>query len=218
MTNLPPNLKRRLEAEDQYIEALGNFVHAFARIEGILALALRVFSGVTGPIARAIFHGVRVDAAVNYIRRILEVTNAPADVKADFELAFTHLGDITRARNDILHYGVGLGTIWRSDDTIIESSPMIVTNKDFALTEDRIRETPVSAEILEQMMEDLDVIRAILFGHILLASGRKDDAKRFLGPARKHAWRYKPPRQSSHHGPRPPKPRKPRRPRRPSRE
>lgn len=208
MTKSKETVKHRLDEQHTYFEALGRFVQTFAETEIGIAMTLRTLAGVTKPVARAIFSGVRVETAMSFINRIMEVTSTSQPMRDDFQYAFTQLGHINQARNQILHYGVDLG--FTSDgEYVLQASDMIVSNKGFALTEDRIRETPISGEILDNMIHDLDIISCILMAQnmrVIAARSNDDYSTHLLAEAdrlmraRETAWRYKPVQPASRRG------------------
>lgn len=167
-----------------YWEALGHFVHQFAHVEKMLAAVLQHIAGIVGPISQAIFHGVRSEGARQYINRILEVTNHTQAVKDDFTFVFAQLAHITAARNSLLHYGTELN----------EGTEFISTNQFWALTSDRIKELPVSVDILNQMTADLEKISAHLAVHLVR---NWPDAMAGLADRLSRPWQYKPPPQAS---------------------
>jgi hypothetical protein len=183
---------------DHYFLALGRFIDKFAQAEKELLWVMRILCGVTDDLARAVFSGTRTDAATKYIIRILTIKplNPTIDqaIKRDAQYIFTQLGHINAARNSIVHYGTEFN----------ESENYITTNRTAALTADRIRETPISTKIIEDMIFDLEKItwhlRRIAFQYI-------SEIPDFLPPAWEGSatflrapWRYKPPPQSSQGG------------------
>jgi hypothetical protein len=165
-------------------QSLGRFVLTFALVEDNLQAALRICAGVTSEVARAIFSGTRVDAACSYIRRIAEAKNWSEDRKKEIDYIFRQTAEITRVRNDILHYGVS-----RSTDEGYTTSTELVAHM-----QDRIRKTSVSAEQLDAMSDDcLKIVVHLVVNFILDEATQKTvhdlgAASAVLG----RAWRYKP--------------------------
>jgi hypothetical protein len=89
-----------------YWQSLGRFIDAFSRVEQCLLWTLEVYSGVSTQVSRALFSGVRTDAAMGYINRILEATKATKTNRDHAQWLFTQLGHINKLRNDLVHYGV----------------------------------------------------------------------------------------------------------------
>jgi hypothetical protein len=199
------NASPKPDDTDAYYLALGRFIDKFAEAEKALLECLRVWSHMTTDTARAIFSGVRTEAASSYINRIIDVMTEAASpdpkikeklqaIKQDFQGVLTQLGHINATRNLIVHYG----TIFNTEGDHYTS------NKDWALTKERIRETPVSAQIMKQMTSDLEKIithcNVMSFRYIL----DFDNPFGILGPhlpdeaALKSPWQYKPAQQPSH--------------------
>jgi hypothetical protein len=132
-----------------YYEALGRFVDMFANVESAMAFTLWHYAKTPRHIARAVFSGVRIDAAIDLINRLIAVTDVSADLQKDLNYVFPQLKIINKARNDIYHYGA-------SGTTRLK-----------ALTEDRVRTFPVSSSILNDMSADLNKIILHLYtGHM----------------------------------------------------
>lgn len=165
---------------DAYMLALGEFISEFAWIEHLLFDLLRQEAGVDLLRAKALFSGVRIDAAKDLINRLHEVS----EIERDPELvrAFAQIGVITRMRNDLVHYG-------SSGDPDVEQ---FVSNHRTAHTARALRESLVSAEILEAMRMDLVQISLILMEALQwggpLTRAKKAEYLELAGSP----WRYKP--------------------------
>ncbi len=171
---------------DCFFESLVRFVSAFSEVEVNLQTVVWHFAGVSTPMAQAIFSNVRVDGAMNLISRIADAQNWSEERRTELRRVFSHLGEINKLRNDILHYGARLTgpDLWK------------VSNELFVHLPDRIRETQLSASILENATGDLHQIVAYL---VVAAWGDQMPAPvhaSFVETA-KHAWRYKPQQQVS---------------------
>lgn len=168
----------------QYWEALGNFVSMFSLVEENMQIALWRCARVKSPIAPAIFSGTRVDAASSYIKRIAEAENWPNRKRKELDDVFKQLGELTRVRNDILHYGASM----RGPEE------WVVSNKLVAHTQDRIRETKITPAILNIMTNDL---HKVIFHLIVLTSrGKRVRHPPIISEVLRRAWLYKPDRQS----------------------
>lgn len=88
-----------------YMFALGNFISMFSALEAKLQAALWKFAGVTPPGAQAVFSGVRVNGAMQFINRLADAQNWDKARKDELQFMFAQLGIINRLRNDLLHYG-----------------------------------------------------------------------------------------------------------------
>lgn len=173
-----------------YYETLGRFIQGFANTEGTINGALREFSKVTGPVARSIFSGTRAEAAKQLIIRILDAENYRQVIKDELKGVFDQLGLINAARNEIIHYGAQFE----------DADRFIVTNAARAHLPSRISTLVVSAEILEQMMDDLNKISLTIVVRVMDLSD-PEAASRFaeaLAPLLRRPWRYKPTKPVPH--------------------
>jgi hypothetical protein len=192
----PPTLQHY----DDYWHALGEFIQAFAEVEAEMQLLIWHETGVTGDMARAIFSGFRIDQAKDLINRVRETKGSGEDQR--LKRAFAQLTLITKARNDIVHFGakfVGDG--------------FTVSNELAAHVPNRLRQFEVSPTTLRAMRDDIATIRyaitvAGLEISLLGASPQEVEAQEPIVQMFKNfaddAWRYKPPL--------PPQPKTPRQP------
>jgi hypothetical protein len=173
-----------------YYETLGRFIQGFANAEGTINGALREFSKVTGPVARAIFSGTRAEAAKSLITRILDAENYSQGIKDELKNVFDQLGLINSARNDIVHYGTQFE----------ETDRFVVTNADRAHLPSRVSTMAVSSKILEQMMADLNKICLTVVVRVMALSDQKAASHlgRALGPLLQRPWQYKPTKPVPH--------------------
>jgi hypothetical protein len=98
-------------------------------VEADMQHALWRTAGVKSPIEPAIFSGTRIDAAASFIKRIAEAEGWPAKRRRTLDDVSAQLGEITRVRNDILHYGA----------SATGKDEWTISNKLVAHTADRIR-------------------------------------------------------------------------------
>ena len=188
MTDKSDALVKALKASDRdYLLALGEFIDQFARTEAMLHYVLRHFAKTSQNIGNAVFSGVRVDAAVSFIRRIAEVEDPGETARKQIDFLFTHLAEINNLRNDIVHYG----------SEIRGGGRRVTTNRIMALTADRIRERAVSPEILRDAASDLNKINIHLSAHLLIHM--PNQIMEGFRPILDASWRYKPHAQGSNH-------------------
>jgi hypothetical protein len=170
----------------RYLREVGWFVTMFSAVENCVHETLWHFAKVDPIIARCIFSGIRIDAAIGQLKRIGEATEWPKGHKDLFDHVAQQLGEITQLRNDLLHYGV----TGETPDTLV------VTNEKYAHIKSRIRSTKISVAILEQATKDIFII-LLKFG--LLDGRLKWPIKRHRhvihDAFRQIAWHYKPERQ-----------------------
>lgn len=169
-------------SDDQrdYWECLGRFVDLFSLVENHMQIALRRFSGVQASIAPCIFSGTRIEVATSQIKRIAEVKDWPRDRRAKFDTIADQVGEITRMRNDLLHYSA-----------MDNGNHRTMSNALYTHTASRMRSAVVTPAILEQMSQDLLTIGAQL---ILLYENHRKLPPGFveLQMPPQSAWLYRP--------------------------
>lgn len=160
----------------EYWKALGRFVSTFSLVENRMQITLWRIAGIKPPVAPAIFSGTRAKAAGEFLRRIGEAQKWPKKDMVFLNHIIAQLGELTRVRNDILHYGAkseGEGK-WTVSTALV------------AHVESQIRITKVSTEILDQMSADLltiaDSLARFRFPRGLFGLGVEEPLP---------AWRYK---------------------------
>jgi hypothetical protein len=164
-----------------YWLTLGEFIDNFAKVETATHLALRWYTRTQTVVAKAVFSGVRADAAVEYLRRLAEAAFINASEWTELEPVLNQLRAINAMRNRILHEGA---------EAIAEGRGF-TTNALRALTEQRITAFPISPEILAAMTRDL---RKIFIHLAVRHSGRVlRGAHPELDEILRASWQYKPP-------------------------
>jgi hypothetical protein len=181
-----------------YYRALGEFVEAFADVEGDLFLYLYNLVGVDYNMARAVFSGVRIQETVSFIRRIIEIR--PSKIPDGLDEVLAQLLTINDTRNLILHHSVS-GRY--SKGHLVRS----ISNIDRALTPGRIKEIPISDKILNSMTVDLLHIKTFLTheASLLMLPPEARVKIEQLGPVPVGAWLYTPAPQSKTEKRAPPK-------------
>jgi len=169
-----------------YWQSLGRFVSKFAMVEANMQLALWHYANVSPNIGRAVFSGVRADAAMGLINRIAEVEKWGKAKKGELKKLFDHLGEINKLRNDIIHFG----TRFESDGSLH------VTNAFMALNEGRLRKIAISDKILDQLTHDLTKITYSLFLQMFDSLASPELLETFRRQAA-GPWQYKLPQQSN---------------------
>jgi hypothetical protein len=177
----PPTAEMR-----EYWEALGRFIHHFARVEAHIAVNLWKLTRISTRIAQAVLSGVRVNDATSLTNRVLAATRASQATKDEFDYIFKQLNPITKVRNDILHYGTEFAT----------GTEFTTSNRLIAYLNETIRETPVSATILTEMTDDLVTMQRLL-GRLHTTGWVPPEVQdQIFGPHSRGTWRYKPPSQA----------------------
>ena len=185
---LPAALKPAADGFGDYFYLLGYFVSVFAIAEGKVARLLWALAGVEPPVAQAVFSGVRMDAAIGQITRILDATEVTGAEREVLSASLRQLAAINRMRNDILHYG----THDDGDEYVIDKFVTIHVAE-------RASEIRISLDTLGRMTTDLLVIIGVLLkwwmatGH---PSGRATHPALALDDV-PHTWLYTPPQPTS---------------------
>jgi hypothetical protein len=138
-----------------YFEALGRFAQEFAILEAVMFNTLAFYAKVPNNMARALFSGARVRAAMGSIKRIIQIQNPGEENKKDLEYVFKQIAAINTLRDDILHQG----SVLTDDKGRITSN--IVRN----LTPERLVERSASTETLNAATADLRKISLHLGCH-----------------------------------------------------
>lgn len=91
-------------AEHQaFLGQIGELTLAWSDVETVLFKLLKHYSGVSWPVAQAIFSGTRARTAINFIRAIAENTEMePARLK-DLDEVFTQVVAINALRDFVVH-------------------------------------------------------------------------------------------------------------------
>lgn len=170
--------------EPAYFEALGRFVNEFAGVESALLFALKTYTKVSWPVARAIFSGARIETAMDFINRICNALDPGQERREELDDVFTQLRVINEIRNSLLHYG----------SATFSDKGRVTSNVRTAHLATRIREYSVSLDIINAMTADLQKISF----HLTLQCLRPDAsfAERAAEiPEIAGTWRYKPVQQ-----------------------
>jgi hypothetical protein len=172
--------KKRLR---RYDASLGAFVRAFAKVESGMHRALRWHAKTDADTARAVFSGVRAMEASGYLRRLAHVGRIEPGEWTRLEPLLVQLKAINDVRNVLLHYGA---------DNIAEGEG-IASDARTALLPERARSFPISAEIIERMATDLNVIySALLLRHVEYPALPSKRMAGWLDRTLRKPWRYKP--------------------------
>jgi hypothetical protein len=184
--NIFAYINDRAERHRPYWAALGEFIHAFSQVERELQELVFHLSGVSPTDGRALFYGLRIDAAKDAINRLLDARDDQA-TKARLEGPFAQLGHIANMRNNIIHWGASdLGN----------SDWFLVSNDFLAHTPAKLREFRVSVANLKEMNADLTKIGMHLSYEIHHRHVRSEMLERVAKPVLDAPWSYKPPQPS----------------------
>lgn len=173
------------EDMQRYYQAIGEFVTIFSEVELRLLKVLWHFSGVKQPTASAVLSGIKIEGAMGLINRIADAEQWSSDRKLELQRVFSHLGEINKLRNDLLHFGA----FWEA-----EKDEWAISNEGFIHTPDKFRRRIVPRRTWEAAFGDLvtifDALRAIAWPDELSSRDLE-----IYKEGRAHAWRYKPQRQ-----------------------
>ncbi len=132
-----------------YYTALGEFISRFSEIEFYIQELLWHECGIPEKHAKAIFSGHKVDQSIDAIKRIY--SSKKTEIPSLLEKTFNHIGTINGFRNLIVHHGA-----------IFLEDKIIVSNRKVVYKEEKVREIPVSPEILGNMCNDMYTIKMVL--------------------------------------------------------
>ena len=91
-------------AEHQaFLAELGELTLAWSNVETVLFKLLKHYSGVSWPVAQAIFSGTRARSAVNFLRAIAENTDMEPSRAQDLEEVFSQVLAINSLRDFVVH-------------------------------------------------------------------------------------------------------------------
>jgi hypothetical protein len=170
--------------DDEYLLALGRFVHAFSAAESMLHSLLVHHAGMSKGTGAALLSGVRVKHAMESVNRLFEYWKRDKE-KAALQKPFQQLGEILSIRDHLLHYGA-------QED---ESGKLFVTNVERKHLPERATTRLISIVDLEAMTSDLRIIANHFFASMWLRL-ESDWADPEVVAAFNHElqlpWRYKP--------------------------
>ncbi len=176
--------KEYIRQQEAYPLALGKFVQKFSEVEGFIQLMVRTLAGINNEVGIAVFSGVRPDAARDIIGRILTARKMPES--SYLKRGFDRFGVITRARNDILHYGAKYDML---------EAEWNVSNEGYALP-GKERKLLVGPEILDSMREDLLIVLACFQYYIFDLGNMENEHLEMFKTLADRKWHYNPPQQS----------------------
>ncbi len=86
-----------------FLTQLGRLTLAWSDVETVLFKLLKHYSGVSWPVAQALFSGTRARNASNFIRAIAENTNMEQDRITDLDETFSQVIAINTMRDFVVH-------------------------------------------------------------------------------------------------------------------
>lgn len=163
-----------------YHTSLGRFIDVFASVEIALFLLLTRTAGVPLTTAQAIFSDARIERAKDTVNRIRRAHGLPPDEL--LARAFHQLGQIARIRNNLCHYGVMRDA---------QTNELKVSNVLVAMP-DKVQSDPISAEILEDMIWDLQTIKQAMNAMWFTSPATPPQVVAMIRGNASQPWRYKP--------------------------
>jgi hypothetical protein len=86
-----------------FLSALGDLTLAWSDVETVLYKLLKHYSGVTWPVAQALFSGTRARSAIQFIRAIADNTDLDRARVDDLEEVFSQILAINALRDFVVH-------------------------------------------------------------------------------------------------------------------
>jgi hypothetical protein len=174
---------KALEGYRNRVYLLGSICLEFSVTEALLHDLVQRLSGMEDRLHQAIFSGLRCEAAMAQIRRLLEVNDKPTDL---YDETFKQLKTILEARNLILHHGLTSSNIYPD---------LVATNSRLALSRERERAIPFTTDVLEGLFHNTNKVNAHLSRELChLAPDRHVP---LAGEFLQAAWHDIPPPQST---------------------
>lgn len=170
-----------------YWTALGMFLEEYSAVELFITLCLYDLAGVPHGVGRIIFSGTRVDLASTWIRKLAVAKGVQPARRRMLFRSLDQLSIITKARNDILHYG--------PDDPGGERTESVVISSVHAFPRGRGRRFPMSPRHLWAMTVDVNLISSTLLlfrKNPVLPNSL--GVVRSLADMHRQPWLYKPPK------------------------
>lgn len=170
--------EKLLKKRDKYYLALGHFIDDFAATEAQVLDVLCYYAKADKQTAKALFSGVRVDQAADFIRRLGQARKInPGPLAEISQNLLPQVKAITDLRNDIIHYGIQLN-----------SSGLKVDNQR-GVGRTQVRRYFVSAKLLEDASSDLGRINLRFYmaaNNEISTSLPPQIREKLFGP-----WRYR---------------------------
>ncbi len=150
--------------EAAYFEALGRFVHAFAKAESMTHFSFSVYAKLDSEVARAIKGGMRLKELMPLIRRLMELNGYGEEDKAEVKDLFEQFNRISILRDTLLHRGADVMT----DGTLHSSNAATARAKDHE---------QVSIYEIEDLHAAIGDLQRISLRVLATASGQRDEFK-----------------------------------------
>lgn len=177
-------------AEHQaFLAELGELTLAWSDIETVLFKLLKHYSGVTWPVAQAIFSGTRARNAINFIRAIAENTEMESSRVQDLEDVFVQVLAINSLRDFVVHNVDGSGQEFEGWDP----TKRYVSNALRSSRKSKAKSYLVGSATLVAMRDDCVECCWRLHPHW---DPKNSPFKPGSGRGKRQAWKFKPPAPS----------------------
>ncbi len=163
---------------EDFCNALGRFIYEFSEVERSIFLYLIITSRLPIQDAKAVFTDARIDKAKQAVKRLRQARDLPEDNQLD--CAFNHLADITRLRNDLVHYGPQP----QADQTFVISDDLWKINN--------TRTYKITADDLKYATDDLGKLKVFFLKHMLTETVPNVPLIKNMPGVELLPWRYKP--------------------------
>jgi hypothetical protein len=161
-----------------YNQAIGRFITQFSEAEvGLLYVAVSYMKITPFIVGMAAIAPVRVDSGITTIKRVIEARRLRGKSVRELVAVLDQLAVINKARNDLLHYGVG--------------SDQVITTEYVSHHKRLVRRRAFSIEIVRQLIGDIEDIAMYLTCHFMKPDKISRIFRRLHPVGEVPAWRYK---------------------------
>ena len=96
--------EKAAEENTEFLQQLGRLTLAWSDVELVLFKLLRHYSGVSWPVAQALFSGTRARTAMDSVRAIAENTDMEHARRTDLEEIFSQILAVNTLRDFVVHH------------------------------------------------------------------------------------------------------------------
>jgi len=175
-----------------YYLALGKFLSKHAEVEAMLNGLVRSYYKIEWETANLALQMLRVDSALQHLQRLIEAKKIPDEDAREIEHLRNQMGQISRFRNDLVHWGID--SLYRPRRSAKTTAPrskgvtVVVTNTPFAFRKPRSH--IVTPEVLLGACRDLSKIYRRI--QMLASPQQRQDILEKYGDLLREPWQYTP--------------------------
>jgi hypothetical protein len=184
---IPDKFTKANEEHEEFLRQLGQLTLAWSDVESILFKLLKHYSGVTWPVARALFSGTRARSAMNFIQAIAENTKFEAARSDDLAEIFSHISSINSLRDFVVHHVDGSMIEFEDEDP----TRRYVTDELRVSRESKTKTYLVGSSTLAAMRDDCEECCWRLHPHL---DSQNEPFQAGSGRQIRRAWRFEPPK------------------------